>query len=825
VTNISDPQIQGSPSTVVVEPQDSGDYIFPDYSGNICFTSSDADAVIPDCYYFDAAVDHGIHSFGNGVAFLSTGEKWVRVSSTVGNYTGVQQNITVNLNGAGPLAKIKFLNLPAQPIQLGKNKSSGPFTIGLFDSNDQAVNASVGGYPVRVSATSSSGLFSLAANGPWTSALPASIPAGLSSLNFYYKDGTAGSYTITGSDWQNGRDDIAVSDDAFNIAVSGLTILATTKFESRDSAKFALVANPSLFSNDGNTPLSEGSATFNLTAKDDLTAAITPVTWNFVFKDVHGNAKDTQNQTSGGTYNLVESPIEYDIPADSGDWSLDATATAADGRTGIIHIPVPVSYWRADIEYDVGYIQLGAKVPIKVISFENNGVVQAPADFTVLWLDTTSNVIVGPPALTKSQMTENPPGNFHGYMSTDGLTAGRQYHMMLIGKDSNGNILAESAHADIQIANNTALAPKNLSIEKIATSSPSQPEAYDLKLSWDQSASNNVTNYNVYYTENKFSTLYDDPCSITQVQNGDRAAGNCEKTIHMDVGTDSANQWVLSTTTSKNTLSYTIHDAQNLPGNDHFFVVRADNGVAESGLSSMVFSNKLPFNYYGANVSNVNWLSVPFIPQYYTNLAAALLKSVFGNASVAVKDIEGGTGTSTNQKIKRVSLWDPVTQGVGSSYIYRAGGVFNKWTGVDFGVAPGSGVYLETSGGIPAFNWTTVGHDAETPLAFRYIGSDTTNVYWVSLPYSGMYKKASDIVSDIEGGTGANSNQKIKRVSLWDPVTQGVGSSYIYRAGGAFNKWTGVNFDVAPGSGVYIELSGATNAFTWTPALLVDPNQ
>jgi hypothetical protein len=166
-----------------------------------------------------------------------------------------------------------------------------------------------------------------------------------------------------------------------------------------------------------------------------------------------------------------------------------------------------------------------------------------------------------------------------------------------------------------------------------------------------------------------------------------------------------------------------------------------------------------------------------------------------------------------------------VTQGVGSSYIYRAGGAFNKWTGVDFGVAPGSGVYLETSGGITAFNWTTVGHDAETPLAFQYIGSDTTNVYWVSLPYSGMYKKASDIVSDIEGGTGANTNQKIKRVSLWDPATQGVGSSYIYRAGGAFNKWTGVNFDVAPGSGVYIELSGSTNAFTWTPALLVDPNQ
>ena len=88
-----------------------------------------------------------------------------------------------------------------------------------------------------------------------------------------------------------------------------------------------------------------------------------------------------------------------------------------------------------------------------------------------------------------------------------------------------------------------------------------------------------------------------------------------------------------------------------------------------------------------------------------------------------------------------------------------------------------------------------------------------------------MYKKASDIVTDIEGGTGLNTNQKIKRVSLWDPTNQGTVSSYTYRVGGAFNKWAGIDFNITPGSGVFIELSGLTQSFSWTPALIVEPHQ
>jgi hypothetical protein len=829
VTNISDPQIQGSPSTVVVEPQDAGDYIFPDYSGNICFTASDADAIIPGCYYFDANIDHGIHSFGNGIAFLSTGEKWVRVNSTTGNYTGMQQNITVNRNGAGPLAKIRFINLPAEPVSIGKSKTSGPFTIGLFDSNDQAVNASTGGYPVMVSSTSPLALFSLTVNGPWTSTLSTNIPAGLSSVNFYYKDGKKGNFTITGSDWQNNRDDIAIANDSFNVVVSGLTIEATTKFESRDAAKNRLVENPIIFNNDGGSGTSlEASATFNLTAKDDITNQPVPVTWDFVFKDVHGNIKDQKSVSSPGTYTLVEYPINAIVPIDSGNWTLSVTATSTDGLIGTLTVPVSFSFWKINILHNQGIIALGTPIPVTVTTTDN-GQPEDPSDFTITWLDSGSNIVPGAATLSKSQMTEESPGVFKGNMPTNApLVVSTAYHMMINTVDQNGTILAQGVHADVQFVNNPALAPKNFQVEKIVTSIPPASEKYDFKFTWTGTTDPSTYEYTLYRTRDRFSVLYDDPCTIEQVQNGDRAAGNCEKTIHMQVvneinPTSDSVDWVVA----RNVFgvpgfnSFTIRDAQNLPGNIYYFILRAGNGLTESGLSTMVFVNKNNFNY-NSLTSNVNRIGIPFAPLFYTNPAALLNKAILNISSVAVGDIEGGTGIDTNQKINRISLWDPLNQASTSTYFYKAGST-KAWSGTNFSITSGSGIFLEASGNTPLFDWTTVGHDIKSTINFEY-NPLTSNVNWVSLPYSGMYKYASDIVRDIEGGTGIDTNQKINRISLWDPANQGSISTYFYKAGNT-RSWSGTNFSITPGSGVFIELSGNTQSFSWTPALIVEPYQ
>jgi hypothetical protein len=515
------------------------------------------------------------------------------------------------------------------------------------------------------------------------------------------------------------------------------------------------------------------------------------------------------------------------VPADSGTWTETITATDSSNRTVTTVVPFVVSDWIAYQDYPVGYVQLGAPVNA-TITAQKSGVLTDVAGLTIRWLDqgmiTTTSSIVG----TMADVTSHPSAGVYrvAIPTAQGLSVGSEYHSTLRILDASGTILASDYHADIMIINNPALAPKNFAVEKILTSIPPAPETYDLKFTWDQSA--NASGYNLYRSQSKFSTLYDDSCTIAQVQDGDRAAGNCEKTIHMDTdATDDTTHWVQQAAlTSGGTRTYTVKNAQNLPGSEYFFILRANNGAIESGLSSMTFVNKLNFAYNAADgASNVNWISIPYVADFYTNAASTLMTASLIQASIVVRDVEIGTGINTNQKIDRVSLWDPVSQGIIGNYAYRAGGAFNRWMGTDFMIAPGSGIFLETSGNTPTFNWTTVGSDDQNPIVFAYNGSGATNVNWVSLPYSGMYTNASDIVTDIEGGIGANTDQKIDRISLWDPVSQGIVGNYAYRAGGAFNRWMGNNFVITPGSGVFIEMSGNTPTFTWTPALLVNPNQ
>jgi len=401
------------------------------------------------------------------------------------------------------------------------------------------------------------------------------------------------------------------------------------------------------------------------------------------------------------------------------------------------------------------------------------------------------------------------------------LTVGEKFYLGASLRDAQGNILAEDSHGDIQVVNNPALAAKNFTIEKIVTSIPPAPETYNLRFTWQ--AADNAVKYRLYYTKDKFAGLFSNPCSVAQVRAGGRASGTCDTVINMTTSTDAALGWYQFATVNDPITEYTITNAQNININPLYFLLRADNGNgSESGFSTMSFVNRLNFSY-NQTLSNINWISIPYVPSYYTNSTASLSHNLLDKSSVLVGDIEGSRLANSNQKIKRVSLWDPVTQGTVKNYTYRTGGSFNRWTGADFAIEPGGGIFLETSAGATDFDWTLVGSDKQSAINFSYNGPSATNIYWLSLPYSSMYGKASDIVSDIEGGTGSGTNQKIKRISLWDPANQGTIRNYSYRAGGAFNKWTGVDFPISPGGGVFVELSGNTGEFSWTPALIVEP--
>jgi hypothetical protein len=444
-----------------------------------------------------------------------------------------------------------------------------------------------------------------------------------------------------------------------------------------------------------------------------------------------------------------------------------------------------------------------------------------PNNFSIYFVDNNGNFLDGFLPIEKSEMTQLSEGEFSGEMLTSGLIVNQMYHLFVVIKDDESNVLAEDSHGDIQLVNNPALAPKNFTIEKIVKLIENNQESYDIKFKWD--AAEGALNYNIYRAQDKFSQLYHDPCSIVQVQNGDRENRLCETIVEMRIGLDDRTDWVLSGSVSASETEFILEDAQELPGKDYFFIVRAENELGESGLSSMVFSSKRQYLYNSEeNKSNINWISLPYTPGYFTNPFAGLNKTIIDNASQIVKDIEGGIGQNKNQRIKRLSLWNPIIQSASESYYYRA--VYNSWINNDFQINPGSGLFLEHSGKTDAFDWTIVGKDEKINKSFFCNGdSAKSNVNWISLPYSGMYKKASDIVNDIEGGIGADTNQRIKRLSLWNPVTQSAISSYYYKS--TYSHWIGEDFDVEPGDGIFIELSCNNLLFNWEPALIIELNE
>jgi hypothetical protein len=71
------------------------------------------------------------------------------------------------------------------------------------------------------------------------------------------------------------------------------------------------------------------------------------------------------------------------------------------------------------------------------------------------------------------------------------------------------------------------------------------------------------------------------------------------------------------------------------------------------------------------------------------------------------------------------------------------------------------------------------------------------NVYWISLPYNSMYKKASDIVMDLEGSLTAPPTN-INGVCKWNPATQNA-MLFLF-----FGRWRGADFTINPGDGICV---------------------
>jgi hypothetical protein len=98
VTGITDPVVAGVLSSVTVTAYDVYDNVKTNYVGTIQFTSSDVKGttLLPEDYTFLLS-DAGVKLFDDGIKLTTTGDQSVTVTSTVGEKTGSQTDITVNL--------------------------------------------------------------------------------------------------------------------------------------------------------------------------------------------------------------------------------------------------------------------------------------------------------------------------------------------------------------------------------------------------------------------------------------------------------------------------------------------------------------------------------------------------------------------------------------------------------------------------------------------------------------------------------------------------------------------------------------------------------
>jgi len=211
-------------------------------------------------------------------------------------------------------------------------------------------------------------------------------------------------------------------------------------------------------------------------------------------------------------------------------------------------------------------------------------------------------------------------------------------------------------------------------------------------------------------------------------------------------------------------------------GQTHYYIVRATDGTQDSPNSTMGVKTMLSFGHSTVN-TNIAWFSLPYNSAY---ARASDIANALGSANIDV-----------------VGKWDPASQ-KSVVYYYARG----AWRGRDFTVSAGDGLYLGTKRG---FSWNITGTDTSPILSFTYNGPPKANVNWISVPYTGVYSKASDISTELGSG-------KITEVGLWNAATQTVTRWYWSGTG-----WTGTDFAIAPGAGVYLIIA---SSFQWTPTLV-----
>ncbi|MBI2832056.1 MAG: hypothetical protein HYX79_07350 [Chloroflexi bacterium] len=298
------------------------------YGGNVAADGTGSNAVISTVFSITGSitavgtVKDTINGLSGGIYFMST-------STDDGSSTVATDAIT----------KLAFAT-SAQSITAGE--ASSVMTVQTQDAISQPENVS-SNTTIDLSSSSGTGTFSTTAGGTYTSTLSVTITSGTSSANFYYKDTTAGTPTITAAENPSAGWTDATQQETI-VAASISQIVFTTDVQSITAGEASSVmtiqtqdtyGNASNVSGDTQIDLSSssGNGTFSTASGGTYTATLSITISNgtssasFYYKDTTAgtptitaaenpgagwtDATQQETITAGGTPAITNTPNSY----------------------------------------------------------------------------------------------------------------------------------------------------------------------------------------------------------------------------------------------------------------------------------------------------------------------------------------------------------------------------------------------------------------------------------------------------------------------------------------------------------------------------------
>jgi len=435
VTNISDPQAQGTQSSLVLIARDADGYIVENYNGTVSFSSSDPDAQLPETYTFVPSLDKGVKVFTNQVAFSTEGEQTV-TATDVNGISGEQTDITVGEGNTNPITAL-VITQPESPVTIAPNTVSPNITVELRDGASISTNAPAGGMDIRVTSTTATGQFATSVGGPWLSTMIITIAENIGYANLYYRDSAVGNATITASDWNGALDSVAIDNASLDVNihrtyVDGVRTVQTLNALGEYETSAQLFARNSVGA-------INGKVTNNFTSRNLVNDQLVAVDWRTQWRQgVNLLKSDTASNLSSFAVNV--DPIQTTAGASDFYAVAETTETTFADTFSVVskQLQTMVSPWKASIsapKYAVNNENIEA-----IMTFRNGNALTSPNTATIFLLaaDATSTVN----AVHVDGFAS--PNSTLEYSIPAGIaTLGGSYKLLAVTYDTNGNTTSQ----------------------------------------------------------------------------------------------------------------------------------------------------------------------------------------------------------------------------------------------------------------------------------------------------------------------------------------------------------------------------------------------